>query len=60
MNGTNQVVDNTIALRKRLKIRIPDAIIAATALSEKLILVTRNSQDFTGIPELIIINPWKT
>jgi predicted nucleic acid-binding protein len=35
-----------------------DALIAATALSHGLILVTRNVQDFEHIAELRILNPW--
>ena len=35
-----------------------DALIAATALVHGLTLVTRDTADFRGIPELKIINPW--
>ncbi|MCL2479914.1 MAG: type II toxin-antitoxin system VapC family toxin, partial [Treponema sp.] len=35
------VVQRTIELCKKSKIKLPDAIIAATALSENLVLVTR-------------------
>ncbi len=35
-----------------------DAQIASIALSNDLILVTRNVKDFTGIKGLVIINPW--
>jgi predicted nucleic acid-binding protein len=36
-----------------------DGLIAATALSYDLCLVTRNAKDFTGIDNLKIINPWE-
>ena len=38
----NPIIDQTIAIRRHYKIKLPDAIIAATAISENLILVTRN------------------
>jgi len=36
-----------------------DAMIAATALTHGLILVTRNVQDFRHIDRLKIVNPWE-
>jgi toxin FitB len=36
-----------------------DAQIAAITLSNHLRLATRNVKDFTGIAELILVNPWK-
>jgi predicted nucleic acid-binding protein len=36
------VVRQTIALAKKSKIKLPDAIVAATALNEGFTLVTRN------------------
>lgn len=35
-----------------------DALIAATALTRKLALVTRNTKDFEAVQGLRIINPW--
>jgi len=55
---SNNVVEHTIKLCKQIKIKLPDAIIAATALLEDFTLVTRNVNDFKKIPELIILNPW--
>ena len=37
-----------------------DSLLAATALTRDLILVTRNTKDFTGISELKILNPWES
>ena len=50
-------VDRTIAeragrLRRRHSMRTPDALIAATAVEHDLTLVTRNLQDFKGLPGL--------
>lgn len=37
-----------------------DAQIAAIALAHQLGLVTRNTKDFLGIEDLIVVNPWQT
>ena len=52
------VLEKTIELRKNLKIKILDAIIAATALTNDLILVTRNTDDFRNMTGLEVMNPW--
>jgi predicted nucleic acid-binding protein len=52
------VVQRTIELCKSSRIKLPDAIIAATALTENYTLVTRNINDFKYIPGLEILNPW--
>jgi len=52
------VVQRTITLRQQYRIRLPDALIAATALTLGFPLVTRNTQDFQTINGLIILNPF--
>lgn len=52
------IVNKTIAIRKSKKVKLPDAIIAATALVYDLTLLSRNLSDFGGISGLKIINPW--
>lgn len=52
------VADRAIELRRRIKIKLPDAVIAATCLVHDLALVTRNSQDFTDIEGLRLVNPF--
>jgi predicted nucleic acid-binding protein len=52
------IVQQTIALAKKSKIKLPDAIVAATALSEDFTLVTRNVDDFKKVAGLILLNPW--
>jgi len=47
----------TAEIRKAHKIKLPDAIIAATALTYHLTLLTRNTNDFKKIDELSLINP---
>ena len=56
---TDEIVDETIAIRKIHKIKLPDAIIAATAKTKNLTLITRNETDLDSVSGLTIINPWK-
>lgn len=51
------IIDTCVELRKENAIKLPDAIIAATALSRKLVIVTRNISDFKGINNLEVLNP---
>jgi predicted nucleic acid-binding protein len=55
---SDPVVSSTIALCKQNKIKLPDAIIAATAITENFVLVTRNIDDFKNIAGLELLNPW--
>ncbi len=48
----------TADIRKKHKLKLPDAIIAATALVYELSLVSRNVSDFRNIDGLQLINPW--
>lgn len=56
---TGPVVDASIDIRKKYKTKLPDAIIAATALVYDLALITRNTNDFKNINGLKIVNPWE-
>lgn len=49
----------TAYIRKQHKIKLPDAIIAATALVYDLTLITRNTDDFKNIVGLTTLNPWQ-
>jgi len=55
---SDEVIDKTIELRRTCKIKLPDAIIAATALVNDQILLTRNETDFEKIKDLLVINPF--
>jgi predicted nucleic acid-binding protein len=55
----NAIKLRTADIRKQHKIKLPDAIIAATALVNDLILITRNTKDFENIPGLATVNPWE-
>lgn len=52
------VVDETIALKKIKKIKLPDAIIAATALVHNLKIVSHNTADFKNITGLTCLDPY--
>jgi predicted nucleic acid-binding protein len=47
----------TAEIRKTYKIKLPGAIIAATAVVHDLTMLTRNLSDFKTIPGLRLINP---
>lgn len=52
-----EIVEMTIDLRRNGSIKLPDAIIAATALCENSILITHNPSDFNRISGLIVEDP---
>lgn len=52
------IAQNAIEIRRNYKIKLPDAIIAATATYFGLTLVTRNINDFSKVNELKVINPY--
>lgn len=52
------ILRRAAGLRRVRKIKLGDAIIAATALETDRQLVTRNEQDFRGIQGLRVINPF--
>ena len=58
-NLEESIILKTIELRKAGKIKLPDAIIAATALIHNLTLLTGNTVDFKNIPGLRIIDTGK-
>ncbi|AFZ03639.1 type II toxin-antitoxin system VapC family toxin [Calothrix sp. PCC 6303] len=55
---SREIEDQTIHLKQRHKIKLPDAIIAATALNQDAFLVTRNVRDFQEIAGIKIQNPF--
>ena len=55
----NDIVPLTIDICKHRKIKLPDAIIAATDIFYNFTLLTRNLDDFKNIPSLRFVNPWE-
>ncbi len=43
-----EVAERAFVLRRQRKIKLPDAIIQATAQQENRLLITRNTRDFPG------------
>jgi predicted nucleic acid-binding protein len=56
---SNAVVERTIQIRKLVRIKIPDALIAASADTAQAIVVTRNTDDFQRVPGLTVLHPDK-
>ena len=54
---TDRIVEATIALRRNTRLRVPDAVIAATAQALELPLATSNLEDFKPVPGLRLIDP---
>jgi len=54
----DDIVKKTIEIRKKNKIKTPDAIIAATAIVLGYPLITRNIEDFKKVSSLQTIDPW--
>jgi len=52
------IANKTIELRKIYKIKLPDAIIAATTLVYNFMLISRNISDFKKIDGLNVIDPY--
>lgn len=44
-----QVMELSVEIRRMKKMKLPDAIIAASAIHHNLILVSRNIKDFKGV-----------
>ncbi|RYE35624.1 MAG: type II toxin-antitoxin system VapC family toxin [Sphingobacteriaceae bacterium] len=59
LNINADVIKYCVSLRKSKKNKVPDAIIAATALTYDYTLITNNEKDFSNIEGLRILNPAK-
>ncbi len=53
LNHNDDLADNALRLRTRHRLKLPDAIIGATALSRKALIITNDSH-FSGISSLTI------
>lgn len=52
------VAGKTIEIRRLKRIKLPDAIIAATALVQNCILLSHNTTDFNKIEGLQVLDPY--
>lgn len=63
LQGSNELlideptIIESIKIRRKYKLKLPDAVVASTALTHKLTLITRNEKDFSKIAGLKVINP---
>jgi tRNA(fMet)-specific endonuclease VapC len=51
------IIQETIRIRKSFKIKLPDALIAATSIVNNLTLIADNDKDFKKVSELKYVNP---
>lgn len=53
------IANKAIELKRKINIKLADAVIAATALINNLKLITRNVDDFARVEGLTVIDPFK-
>lgn len=53
-----EIVNRAINLKRNYKIKLVDSIICSTALINKLVIVTRNTEDFSEIGNIKLLNPF--
>jgi len=54
----DEIIDSTINLRTKYNIKLPDAIVAATAIVNNFILISHNIKDFQKITELQFLDSY--
>jgi len=54
-----EIILQTINIRQKHKIKLPDAIIAATAIMNKLTLITHDVDDYSFVKDIEIIDSWR-
>lgn len=50
---SSEIAERSVNLRQEYGMKLPDAVILATAQIHRRELVTRNTKDFTGVPGVI-------
>ena len=53
------IIDKAIYIRQSTRIKSPDAIVAATSINMGATLISRNTKDFSTVPNLSILNPFQ-
>ena len=51
-DSSEEIILKTIEIRRKAKIKLPDAIIAATAIVNGFTLLSTNDKDFVKVPKL--------
>lgn len=54
---TDDIANQTIQIRRQYRTKLPDAIIAATAINQGMTLISDNDKDFDSISNLDYQNP---
>jgi predicted nucleic acid-binding protein len=52
-----EIIQQTIDVRKNYKIKLPDAVVAATSLVLGLTVISKNTADFGKVQGITLINP---
>jgi len=52
------IADRTILIRQTYRLKLPDAVIAATCLENSLPVISRNQADFGKVVGLAVIDPY--
>jgi predicted nucleic acid-binding protein len=56
--GVNKsIIEETIRIRKQYRVKLPDAMIAATAITNDMTLISDNDKDFKRVSQLKYLNP---
>lgn len=55
---TESVLDSAAEIRRNYRLKLADGVIAACALVEGCVLVTRNVEDFKRVDGLSVLNPF--
>lgn len=56
----NTVAEETIRIRKKYRLKLPDAFICATSIIHDTTLVSRSEKDFIRVNELKFLNPYQS
>jgi len=56
---SENIILKSIEIRKMYRLKLPDAIIAATAITNNLTLLTRNLSDFNRVTHLFCTDPYQ-
>ena len=59
LNINSNIISETIRIRKSYLLKLPDAIIAATAIAYSVVLIADNDKDFIKVDGLQYLNPNK-
>lgn len=53
------IIQNCVQIRRSKRIKLPDAIIASTALTLQYTIITNNTKDFENIEGIKFLNPYQ-